>query len=269
MVRRAAEAEPRNRPARGAAGHVAAAPPLDGWDGRPDGLPRRPGCRRRLPPPAAAATVPPPPLGENVNRKEGHRNGEARGQRDESNWRAHRVTLHRQAGWASAMRVPHGDGCRNSVEMRDAAAHSCPPAAQEGGRLRRKVGTIPDEPEEILRGGVGRGRPGVGVEGVLQLGRLDRLGQVGVHAGHQALLAIALHGVGGQRDHRDARQPLDDSRGCGSRRSPAARPSPASACPSARRRSARLRARRPPRGRCWPRPRCVRASPACAARRAG
>ena len=76
----------------------------------------------------------------------------------------------------------------------------------------------------------------------------DRLGQVAVHAGRQAALAVAFHGVGRHGDDRDVaagrRPPVR-----GWPRPPRSRPSRASARPSAPRRSGRPRAPRAPGGR--------------------
>ena len=78
---------------------------------------------------------------------------------------------------------------------------------------------------------------------------LDRLGDVAVHAGRQAALAVALHGVGGHGDDRQCRPPAARSRRRGSAASPRSRPSPASARPSAPGRTAPPPARPAPRGR--------------------
>ena len=49
-------------------------------------------------------------------------------------------------------------------------------------------------------------------DGCVQFVRLDRLGDVAVHAGRQAALAVALHGVGGHGDDRACAGPSPASR---------------------------------------------------------
>ena len=67
--------------------------------------------------------------------------------------------------------------------------------------------------------------------------RLDRLRQIVVHARREAVVAVAGHRVGGQRDDRHRARPAPAAPG--SPASPRGRRAPASARPSARRRSRR------------------------------
>jgi len=75
-----------------------------------------------------AATV----LGEHVDGKEGHRKGKARGQRDESNWRAHRVTLHRQ-GRLGLCNESTTERLVGTASRCVGGPHTCPPARTKQG----------------------------------------------------------------------------------------------------------------------------------------
>ena len=82
-----------------------------------------------------AATV----LGEHVDGKEGHRKGKARGQRDVSNWRAHRVTLHRQ-GRLGLCNESTTERLVGTASRCVGGAHTCPPARTKQGAAASQTG---------------------------------------------------------------------------------------------------------------------------------
>ena len=89
---------------------------------------------------AAAATVTAATvLGEHVNGKEGHRKGKARGQRDVSNWRAHRVTLHRQ-GRLGLCNESTTERLVGTASRCVGGAHTCPPARTKQGAAASQTG---------------------------------------------------------------------------------------------------------------------------------
>ena len=98
------------------------------------------------------------------------------------------------------------------------------------------------------------GRLSTAAHGLVELGDLDRLGDVAVHAGGEVLLDLVHQRVGGQRQDRRARPAARRARRRGSPGRRRCRPSPASGCPSGSRRSRRRARPRPPRGRRRPWP---------------
>ena len=155
--------------------------------------------------------------------------------------------------------------CRRSCARRARAAprRRAPPCGSQrgaAGAMRRNVATsssisvpsssIASRPctiassSALCAAGHGRARGGrrpardadpALQHGLERLGR-DRLRDVVVHAGLEALLAVALHRARGHRDDRRAPRRPPRARGCAA--SPRSRPCPASARPSARRRTA-------------------------------
>jgi len=148
-------------------------------------LPPRHGRRLRL--------LLPDRLGPRRRRQPGEGPPRRRGQRS-----ARRIELANaqsyppQAGWLGLCNESTTKMVVGTASRWLSPAHSCPPARTIEAVARYPLGTFSDEREEILRRDVGGRRPGVVLERVLQLSRLDRLRQVGIHADQQALLAIAL-----------------------------------------------------------------------------
>ena len=179
------------------------------------------------------------------------------------------VGLERVRGAAEALGVAPASGARAGPPASRALPRGrCPPARPRTRRPAVSCRRLKVAGRSIVSRHVSRAslRPHQ-VQGLDQPLHADRLGEVVVHAGGQAQVAVALHRVGGHGDDARAlaRPPARADRGAW----PPGRPSPASARPSARRRRPAARPTRPPPGR-WPRGR--RGSPSaagCAARASG
>ena len=158
-------------------------------------LPPRHGRRRRL--------LLPDRLGPGRRRQPGEGPPRRRGQRS-----ARRIELANaqsyppQAGWLGLCNESTTKMVVGTASRWLSPAHSCPPARTIEAVARYPLGTFSDEREEILRRDVGGRRPGVVLERVLQLSRLDRLRQVGHPCRPSGTSRDRPHRVGGERDRR-------------------------------------------------------------------